>query len=169
MNPTHPTALALTPEQRQTLVAAVDAIIPETDTPGARAAGVPGCIEELGSSWMNDTERQTMRDGLTELEVLAREQGARHFADLALEERQVVLGEIERAVLSHAWYEPGNIRRPFDSEAPFICQLKELTIHAFFMSRIGATQVLRHGRRGEFAGDLPLDVDASSWSAKPYM
>ena len=74
--------------------------------------------------------------------------------------------DFRHAASDAAWYQMGNVQRVFDSEAPFICQLKELTIWGFFTSETGATQVLRYEAMPmKFDGKRKLGKDDSSWVA----
>jgi hypothetical protein len=72
---------------------------------------------------------------------------------------------LEDAASDSPWYEFGNIMREFISDAPFICQFKELTVWGFFTSEKGGSQVLRYNPMPMFFnGDIPLASDDSSWT-----
>lgn len=63
---------ALSPEQREMLATIADHIIPATDTPGARAAGVPQFIEAIWRECFSPAEQQGLLKGLAELDQRAR-------------------------------------------------------------------------------------------------
>ena len=72
---------------------------------------------------------------------------------------------LEEAASDSAWYEFANTQRDFISDAPFICQIKELTVWGFFTSEIGEKQVLRYNPMPmRFDGDIPLGPDESTWA-----
>ena len=59
----------------------------------------------------------------------------------------------------------GNTRRDFISDAPFICQLKELTVWGFFTSEVGAKQVLRYNPMPmKFDGHFPRSPGDTTWA-----
>lgn len=151
--------------QRKIVAAVAERIIPRTDTPGAIDARVPQFIELMAQDWLNEQESAIFQAGLTDLEQrIPAEYGATFDA---LEEKQQIeiLEALEDAASDSSWYDFGNVMREFVSDAPFICQIKELTIWGFFTSEAGATQVLRYDAMPmKFDGDLPLGPDDSAWA-----
>lgn len=154
-------------EARRHAVAAIaERIIPRTDTPGAIDAGVPRFIELMAADWFNDGERAIFDDGLNDLMEQAHQRYGKSFEQLSTDERVGLLEALEAKAGDSSWYEFGNVQRAFVSDAPFICQIKELTIWGFFTSRVGGTQVLRYEAMPmEFDGDRKLAPDDSSWMA----
>lgn len=154
-----------TPEQRGVVAAITETIIPRTETPGAIDAGVPRFIELMQAQWCNDEERDVFQQGLAQLELRTRSEYGKRFDELDQKARLETLESLEADASDSAWYETGNIRRDFISDAPFICQIKELTVWGFFTSEEGGSQVLRYDPMPMyFDGDIPLKPDDSSWS-----
>ena len=162
-----------TPAQRQLVRRLVEIIIPRTDTPGALDAKADHFIELTVAHYMNPQEREVFVSGLDALQVgvLGAQGLDKSLKDMSLE-KQIVerliqqLTELEERHSDAPWYQLGNrVGNGFDSSAPFICQLKELTVVGFFMSEVGATQVLRHNPMpGSFDGETPLATDQPSWA-----
>jgi gluconate 2-dehydrogenase gamma chain len=74
---------------------------------------------------------------------------------------------LEDAASDSPWYTFANVQREFISDAPFICQIKELTIWGFFTSEVGGKQVLRYNPMPMyFDGDIPLGTEESSWGGR---
>ncbi|GAB3115405.1 gluconate 2-dehydrogenase subunit 3 family protein [Aestuariicella hydrocarbonica] len=152
-------------QQRAIVAAAAEIIIPRTETPGAIDAGVPHFIELMVQDWLNDDERAIFMTGLNDLENhTTRELGA-SYEKLSTEEQLAVLEALEAGAGDSAWYAQGNVRRAFVSDAPFICQLKELTIWGFFTSEVGSKHVLRYNPMPmKFDGHYPRKPDDSTWA-----
>ncbi len=154
-----------TEAQRATVSAVAEQIIPATDTPGANDAGVPRFIELMVANWFNEEERTLFMSGLAQL--LQRSGNA--FAALSQPQQLAVLEHLEDEAGDAAWFEIGNVTRLWDETAPFICQLKELTVLGFMLSEVGSKQFLRENPMGSFEGDLPLAKDDSAYAAEMPM
>ncbi len=158
-------ASLFTPQQREIVAAAAEVVIPRTDTPGAIDAGVPHFIELMVQDWLNDDERALFMAGLKDLETrIPRELGA-PYDKLTAEQQLSVLEALENAAGDSSWYAQGNVRRAYISDAPFICQFKELTIWGFFTSEVGAKQVLRYNPMPmKFDGHYPRKAGDTTWA-----
>ncbi|MCF8469618.1 MAG: gluconate 2-dehydrogenase subunit 3 family protein [Parvibaculum sp.] len=154
-----------TSDQRHMVAILAETIIPRTDTPGAIDAGVPRYIEFMVGEWLTPEERSIFMHGLAAAEKMAMGTFGRAFSACAVDERERILDLMEDEAGAASWYIPGNVDRAFDSAAPFICQLKELTVYGYFSSRMGATQALvLNSAGGDFAGDIPLSDVGSAWA-----
>lgn len=155
-----------TPGQRKIVAAMTEVIIPRTDTPGAIDAGVPRYIELMAANWMNDGERAIFSAGLKDIETRIPTEYGKPFDQLDATQQLAIMEALEDAASDSPWFEFGNTMREFISDAPFICQLKELTVWGFFTSEEGGSQVLRYDPMPMFFnGDIPLASDDSSWTS----
>jgi gluconate 2-dehydrogenase gamma chain len=152
-----------TAPQRELVRALVEIIIPRTDTPGALDAKADHFIELTVAHYMTADERKIFVNGLNALQTDMDNAGDKVINSARLTDR---LTNLEEQHAEAAWYQLGNrLGNGFDSSAPFICQLKELTVVGFFMSEVGATQVLRHNPMpGDFDGETLLASDQPSWA-----
>lgn len=154
-----------TTAQRRIVAAMTDVIIPRTDTPGALDAGVSRYIELMAANWFNTAEAAIFAAGLQDMETRIPAEFGAPFDQLSHAQQLQILEAMEEDAADSTWYEFGNVMREFISEAPFICQIKELTIWGFFTSEEGSSQVLRYDPMPMyFDGDIPLARDDSSWS-----
>src|SRR5206468_7490755 len=71
----------LNPHQNATVVAMIDQIIPETDTPGAKAARVNEFIDVILTEWAVDDERKNFLDGLAGVDKQSNELFEKKFVD----------------------------------------------------------------------------------------
>ena len=155
----------LTEAQRKIIAAMAEVVLPRTDTPGAIDAGVPRYIELMAADWFNEEERAIFDAGLADMETRIPAEFGKPFDQLSAKQQLAIMEQLEEAAADSPWYEFANVQRQFISDAPFICQIKELTIWGFFTSEKGATQVLRYDAMPmKFDGELPLSPDDSSWA-----
>jgi gluconate 2-dehydrogenase gamma chain len=153
------------PTQRKIVAAMAEVVIPRTDTPGAVDAGVPRYIELMVANWLNEQERAIFNAGLQDIETRIPQEYGASFEQLSAAQQLAIMETLEDDASDSQWYEFANVFREFISDAPFICQLKELTIWGFFTSQEGASQVLRYDPMPmDFDGNTPLASDESSWS-----
>ncbi|QFU75939.1 gluconate 2-dehydrogenase subunit 3 family protein [Halioglobus maricola] len=155
----------LSEEQRQILAAMCEVIIPKSDSPGAIDAGVPHFIELMAADWFSDEERGIFDAGMADIEQRIPQEYGNRFDLLPPSDQLEILEALEEDASDHPWYEFGNVQRDFISDAPFICQLKELTIWGFFTSERGSKEALRYNPMPmTFDGNIPLGPNDSSWA-----
>jgi gluconate 2-dehydrogenase gamma chain len=78
------------------VVAIADTIIPETDTPGARAAHIDQFVDALLTDHFTPAEKERFLSGLTRLEARTRSARKKGFSELTPAEQAVVVGELDR-------------------------------------------------------------------------
>ena len=71
----------LNPRQNATVTTIAELIIPQTNTPGARAARVNEFIDLILSEWYDDEERSTFLSGLADVDVRARDLWGKDFVE----------------------------------------------------------------------------------------
>ena len=144
---------ALTREQADLVAAIAEQIIPRTDTPGARDAGVHRFIDTMLAEYYSADDRAAFMAGLAAVDASAQRASSRSFVSLSLPEQRRVL-------------------TPFDAEAyrgatrpPFFRTMKELTLLGYYTSEAGATRELQYARvPGRFDGCVPLATVGRAWS-----
>lgn len=155
-----------TSAQRAIVAAMAEVVIPRTETPGAIDAGVPKFLELMVALWLKDDERAIFNAGLKDIETRIPAQYGKPFDQLGAAEQLDIMQKLEDEASDHPWYAFGNTQREYISDAPFICQFKELAVWGFFTSEAGGSQVLRWNPMPMyFDGDTPLGPDESSWSS----
>ena len=147
---------ALDAQTGRILVAACEAILPASDTPGATAAGVDRFIDTMLADWYPARERDAVLAGLRSLDAHSRERHGQEFAEIPAEDRAALLSTLDEYAESS---EKG--------QAHWFAQLKELTIWGYFSSEIVVTQVLHESPLGpgRYEGCVPLATHPESPSS----
>ena len=122
----------LTPEQAELLATLAELIIPETDTPGARAARVHEHID-LVLSHETDQVRQDFREGLAEVDRLSRSRHQEAFVRLSPRDQEALLGRLANSEPDHTEEAVGH---------RFFRDLRRRTVFAYYTSREGIHQEL---------------------------
>jgi gluconate 2-dehydrogenase gamma chain len=122
----------LNPHQLETVGTIAEHIIPRTDTPGARDAGVPEFVDLLVAEWYDEAERIRFVQGLAMIDARSREVAEREFVALAMADQLSVLQSLDGAPA----------RGPATAEEAY-ATIKSLTIYGYFTSQIVATTVLK--------------------------
>lgn len=136
-----------------------ETIIPATDTPGAKAAGVGSFMAKMVADCYDTKERQTFIDGLEKMkEDFSREYG-RFFEEAKTDERSAYINNLEIEVTTYY--------RQKKEEDPehFYRMLKELTLLGFFTSEIGATKALKYIQTpGKYEACIPYEKGGKAWA-----
>lgn len=141
----------LTAAEVELVATIADHILPETDTPGARAVGVHRFIDALLESYPA-AERQRFVAGLAAVDARARAACGQAFLQCTAQEQRGLLEQLDREAF-------------VASAPPFFRVFKELTLVGYYTSEIGATRELRHAPvPGRFEGCIPLAQVGRSWA-----
>jgi hypothetical protein len=138
----------LNPHQNATVVTLTDLIIPETDTPGAKAARVNEFIDVILTEWATPEERQTFLAGLAGVDKQSNELYGKDFVD-ATPQQQVTLlramDDYSAAERAQKREKHGNTVPEFDTQLKgnFYDVFRGITLHGFYTSEIGYTQELK--------------------------
>jgi len=147
---------ALTPDQGELVASIAEHILPETDTPGARAAGVHRFIDALLAESYPPEERRRFLAGLADVEARARRSAGCGFLACPPQQQRTLLAELDRETFAAT---------PSQAEVPFFRTMKELTLVGYYTSEIGATRELRHAPiPGRFEGCVPLAQIGRTWA-----
>lgn len=145
------TLRALNPHQNETVATIAELIIPKTDTPGAREAGVPAFIDLFLAEWADDEDRQRVITGLGTLDERTRAVFGKDFVSASpVQQAQIVTAlDAEVARLRDTGGNPWQ---------HFFHSIKRLTLVGYYTSEVGATTE-QHFRvvPGRYEPCYPLD------------
>ena len=126
------TLRALTPQQNETVATIAELIIPKTDTPGAREAGVPAFIDVMLADWVDDDQRTMFMAGLADVDARSRSAFAKTFVDCTPTQQAEILEDLD--------YELARLRDiKSDTSKNFFQAMKWLTLTGYYTSEVGAT------------------------------
>jgi hypothetical protein len=140
-----------------------ETILPETRTPGARAAGVGPFIATMVAEAYDGREQQVFREGLAELErECVRMHGVGFMAASQLQ-RVALLHELDREQFEYMRRQER--RRAVERPAHYFRMIKELTLLGYFTSQIGYTQAMRYAETpGRFEPCVPYEPGEQAWA-----
>ncbi|MGH9629598.1 MAG: gluconate 2-dehydrogenase subunit 3 family protein, partial [Bryobacteraceae bacterium] len=116
------------PDEIAVISRIADLIIPETDTPGAVAAGVPLYIDLVVSK--DDSHQQTFRNGLDWLSQQSKEVFGEDFLKLTEEQQISILTPLCKAA---------DMGKSESDGERFFRAIKSMTADGYYTSRIGLT------------------------------
>lgn len=141
------------------LDAVADTILPDTNTPGAKAAGVGRFIAVMVSDAYRIPEQRIFHKGLRSLERTCRRRYGNTFPTITPAQRVELVTELDQEQYQHM-----RTRTP-DTPVHYFRLLKELTLLGYFTSEIGCTQAMRYRETpGRFDPCVPLAPGDTSWA-----
>ncbi len=149
LDPVNMSGASLLEEARRLDSAALaETIIPETDTPGAREAGVGEFIEFMLQEWFPQEDADRFVAGLDSLHNHCAEQFGMSFAELNAEQQiEVVTALME-----------GRVENFEDGGKDFFEHAKQLTMFGYYTSEIGMTVERRYlPMPGRYDGAYPYE------------
>ena len=133
--------------QRATVDALAELIMPATDTPGARAAGVPAFIDVIVGEWYHEQERAAFLRGLQDVDARSQADFQKTFVELTEPQQTAILTGMD--------YEARAM--PRGSPTLFFGRIKDLTLFGYYTSEIGMTQELGYVfMPGRYDGAAPV-------------
>ena len=159
------TLRTLNAHQNDTVVAMIDQIIPETDTPGAKGARVNEFIDLILTEWAFDDERKSFLHGLAGVDKRSNGLFGKNFVDASLAQQFTLLSAMDDSIA----YTRARRRRagntiPEDRDkqlrGEFFKVFKDITVHGYYTSEIGFKQELKlEIIPGAHHGCMPLPAE----------
>ena len=145
-----------------------EVIVPKTDTPGAKAAGVGLSVAVLVSDCYSKAQQQHFMRGLADIEKRAQQTHGKPFVLLRADERLTLLSDLdEKAKVQNKMNGFTNeyLNRPTDVMPHYFTMIKQITLFSFFTSEVGAKKVLRYvAVPGRYDGDYPYEKGDRAWA-----
>ena len=150
-----------TEDQARTVGEVAEIIIPKTETPGAKEAGVPAFIDLMLKDVYPQQDKDRFVAGLLEFE----QQTTKMYGDAFIDLDPVKQREWVKKVHDAAIEVYKKLDEKGRKDKPFILMTKELTMLGFFTSEPGATKVLQYNPvPGAYHGCLPLAEVGKAWA-----
>jgi hypothetical protein len=160
--PEQPVLRTLNPHQNAMVTTISEIIIPQTSTPGAKAARVNEFIDLILTEWYDEEEKAIFLTGLTEVDARTRDLFGKDFVDCGEKLQAEILRALDDEVAeARAEVRRGSTRRR-PPERNFFFMIKQLTLVGYYTSEIGFEQEL-HGEiiPARHAACVPLDEEAT--------
>lgn len=156
--PGNASAEAFTQADRELLDEIGEAIIPATDIPGAKAAGIGAFMAMMVADCYSEREHAVFREGLAKVEQACVSRFGRPFLAATPEERGALAAELDS---QRGAYEA---KKGKDEPAHYFRMMKELTVLGYFSSEIGCTRAVRYVEvPGRFDADIPYRKGDPAW------
>lgn len=139
--------VSVTAEQVALIAEIADVIIPSTDTPGAKAAGVEQFIVRVVRDCYAYNEQQEFYRSLEKLRAEVQKRFSKSFQELDAEQKS--------AMLKHASAQLKG----------FFQRIRQLAVVGYFTSEIGATKALEYlPIPGRFEGAVAMKPGQKAWA-----
>lgn len=136
-----------------------DTILPETDTPGAKAAEVGAFMALMVTDCYYPADQEIFRKGLATIDERARESFGSGFASGSADDRLALVQALDAEQYEYAE------NKAWDDPAHFFRMMKELTVVGYFTSEIGYTAAMRYVEApGRWDPCLPLEEGEKFWA-----
>ncbi|MFT4856725.1 MAG: hypothetical protein ACI9UV_001817 [Algoriphagus sp.] len=131
-----------------------DTIIPETDTPGAKATGIGAFMVMMVQDTYDADQQKAFVDGLNMIRKEFKSANGSDFVEASQEDRLIYLNSM---------YE--QFKTSKGEEAAVVNMLKDLTVLGYFTSEIGATQALNYVEvPGKFEACIPYNTGDKAYA-----
>lgn len=154
------TPTALTQDQARLLDVVAELIIPATDTPGAREAGVPQFIDRALANYCEKAQVEQLLGGLTRMDADARAAHGDVFVALTPQQQVGILTTYDQEAAGLRGQSPG-------PKSHFFPVLEDLVTVGYFTSEPGATVALKYDPvPGAYHGCVPLAEVGRAWATR---
>jgi Gluconate 2-dehydrogenase subunit 3 len=136
-----------------------ETILPKTNTPGAKDAGVGKFMTFYSTDCYDELQRKTLKDGISKLNEASEKMYKVSFMEATALQKQNLLAVTDAEAKKY------NDNRSKESPPHYFTLMKQLTLLGFFTSKPGATQVLRYVPvPGKYEGCIEYKEGETSWA-----
>lgn len=136
-----------------------ETILPQTATPGAKAADVGSFMAVMVRDCYTEKEQYAFKKGITILNETCKKKYNKYFTEATSLQRTELLTLLDK--------EAGEYNKKKKEEEPnhYFTMIKQLTLLGFFTSEVGCTQATRYlPVPGKFVGDYPYKKGDKAWA-----
>ncbi|HEU0065224.1 MAG TPA: gluconate 2-dehydrogenase subunit 3 family protein, partial [Flavisolibacter sp.] len=127
-----------------------DTILPDTKTPGAKAAKVGQFMTVMVNDCYSEKNQKTFKDGMDKLNELSKKKYDNSFMNITPQQRHDLLVQLDTEQRDYT-----KNKKPED-DPHYFRMMKELTLLGYFTSEIGCTQARRYVPvPGKYDGNYP--------------
>lgn len=147
------------PEDIAFLDEVADTILPETNTPGAKAAGVGPFMALMVNDTYRHPEQRIFRKGMRTLDDASRSRYGAAFPSARPDQRLELLEQVDREQMEYM------ASRREDEPVHYFRMMKELALLGYFTSEIGCTVAQRYRETpARYDPCVPLLPGETSWA-----
>jgi len=143
-----------------------ETIIPETKTPGAKAAKVGAFMVVMVIDCYRAPQQAMFRDGMRQIEAVTQKATSRSFMEASPAQRLAVLAAFDQEQKMAGAPPRSAGKKAVLPQDHFFRMMKELTFLGYFTSEIGCTQAQRYVETpGHYEPCMPYVQGELSWAA----
>lgn len=136
-----------------------ETILPQTSSPGAKAAQVGAFMTVMVKDCYEEKDQKIFREGMNKLNTASEKKYNKSFMEANAKERHDLLVEIDKEAKDYQQ------KKKKEDDNHYFRMLKELTLLGFFTSEVGATQALRYEESpGRYEGCVPYKKGDKAWA-----
>lgn len=151
---------SFTPRDIAFLDDVAETMLPETKTPGAKAAAVGAFMALMVTDCYEEPDQRIFREGLSRLDAVSRQIAGSSFMSATSRARLAVLTSLDREQKSYM-----DAKRP-DQPTHYFRMMKELALLGYFSSEIGCTLAQRYVESpGRYDPCAPYAPGSPAWAA----
>jgi Helicase subunit of the DNA excision repair complex len=152
-------SIDFTPDDIAFLDEVAETIIPETDTPGAKAAKVGAFMTVMVKDCYDETNQKIFLEGMGKLNDASKKKFEKGFMSITPEQRKELLIEIDKEMKEY------NKNKKKEDGTHYFNQMKQLTLLGYFTSEEGATKALRYVPvPGRYDACIPYKKGDKAWA-----
>jgi hypothetical protein len=133
----------LTPDQDATVTTIAELIIPQTNTPGAKATKVNEFIDLMLSDWYDDVAKAAFLAGLADVDQRSQKLFGKKFVACSEAQQKKLLTALDKEALDARKQEPAAAAAGAPFPFNFFGMMKRLTLVGYYTSEVGFTKELR--------------------------
>ena len=137
-----------------------ETILPETKTPGAKAAHTGAFMALMVTDTYTERDQAIFRDGMRKLDEACKAMHHAPFLDATPPQRLALLEQLDREQKAYM-----DARHGDDTPAHYFRMMKELALLGYFTSEIGYTKAMRYAETpGRFDPCVPYTPGETAWA-----
>jgi hypothetical protein len=151
---------SFTPSDIVFLDEVADTILPDTKTPGAKAAAVGAFMALMVTDCYEEPDQRIFRQGMSQLDQVSHQMSGKSFISAPPDARLAVLTSLDREQKRYT-----DAKQP-DQPNHYFRMMKELALLGYFTSEIGCTRAQRYVESpGRYDPCVPYEPGSSAWAA----